>query len=441
MPSDELRIKIFDLIKEHYNVSSNFSFIPGETYIHASGKLYDSKEMIAGVDAVLDGWWTEGRFAKNFSSELGKYLGANFVRLVNSGSSANLLAFMSLTSPLLGERRIKPGDEIVTVAAGFPTTINPIILSGAIPVFVDVEIGSYNALASEIEKAITNKTRAVVLAHTLGIPFDLHKISKICKDNNLWLLEDCCDALGATYDGRMVGTFGDIATLSFYPAHQITAGEGGAVFTNDQLLAKIVSSMRDWGRSCYCKPGYDNTCGQRFNQQHGNLPFGYDHKYVYSHIGYNLKMTDMQAAIGLAQLSKLPDFISARERNFKELYAFFERYKDKFYLPVVGDNIKPSHFGFLLTIKEDAGFSRNEITQFLDEHKVGTRLLFSGNVTKQPYFIDGHVKYRIASSLKNTDLVMNNTFWIGVQPNITREMLAYVKEIFRKFLEDVDAKK
>ena len=440
--SEELRKKIIELVKEYYsnsaiNAANDASkFIPGVTLIPTSGKIYDSNELINGVEAVLDGWWTEGRFAKSFADGLKNYLGVNFVSLVNSGSSANLAAFMSLTSPALGERRIKPGDEVITVAAGFPTTINPIVQSGAIPVFVDVDIGSYNASIIEIEKAITPKTKAIVLAHTLGIPYDLDAISKICKAHNLWLMEDCCDALGAEYNGRKVGTFGDVATLSFYPAHQITAGEGGAVFTNNSAVAKLVNSVRDWGRSCYCKTGNDNTCGERFNQQHGNLPFGYDHKYVYANLGYNLKMSDMQAAIGLAQLSKIQDFIALREKHFKNLYSFFEEYQDKFYLPIVNKNSKPSYFGFLLTIKEHAGFSRNDIVKYLDEHKIATRLLFSGNVTKQPYFIDGNVKYRVASNLLNTDLVMSNTFWIGVQPNLSDYMLDYVKSTFKNFLEE-----
>ncbi|MGV8141865.1 MAG: lipopolysaccharide biosynthesis protein RfbH [Candidatus Woesearchaeota archaeon] len=438
MTPEQIREKIHGLVDEYYIANKNNfrKFIPGETYIYASRKLFDSKELILGVDAVLDGWWTEGRFATSFSQELKKYLGVRSVILVNSGSSANLIAFMSLTSPILGERRIKPGDEVITVAAGFPTTINPILQAGAVPVFVDINVGTYNAVVSEIESAITKKTKAIVLAHTLGIPYDLDEIVRICKTHNLWLMEDCCDALGSRYNDKMVGTFGDIATLSFYPAHHITTGEGGAAFTNNQQLAQIAFSFRDWGRSCYCKPGTDNTCGRRFSQQHGDLPFGYDHKFVYSHIGYNLKMSDMQAAIGLAQLSKLPGFISARQEHFKELYTFFKEYEDKFYLPIIDDKSTPSYFGFPLTIKEDANFVRTEIVEYLDEHKVGTRLLFCGNVTKQPYFIDNNVKYRKASDLKNTDLVMNNTFWIGVQPEITPEMLEYVKDVFRKFLKD-----
>lgn len=433
--NNETKEKILSLVDQYYSENFQNKFIPGETFIHCSGKLFDNNELRLGVESILDGWWTEGRFAKDFEKKLGEFIGNGQIKLVNSGSSANLVAFAALTSHLLAEKRIKQGDEVITVAAGFPTTLNPIIQLGAVPVFVDVGIDTYNAIPEQIEQAITDKTKAIFLAHTLGNPFNLSKIKELCEKHNLWLIEDCCDALGSTYNGQKVGTFGDISTLSFYPAHQITTGEGGAVFTNNTTIARAAGSFRDWGKDCWCPPGKDNQCGQRFNQQHGELPFGYDHKYVFSHLGYNLKLTDMQAAIGIAQLAKLNSFIEARKNNFKELYDFFSKYEDKFYLPKTEENAEPSWFGFPLTIKEGAGFTRKEIIDFLNNNKVGTRFVFGGNLTKQPYFKNHNVKYRVVGDLKNTDIVMNNSFWIGVQPNITKEMLDYIKQTFEKFLE------
>lgn len=430
----DIKKRISELIEQYYSLAFTKKFVAGQTYIPNSGKLFDSEELINGADAVLDGWWTEGRYTTEFSARIAELTGAKHVILTNSGSSANLIAVASLTSHLLGERKVKPGDEIITVAAGFPTTVNPIIQVNAIPVFVDVSLGNYNAIPEQVEKAISKKTKAIFLAHTLGNPFNLKKIKELCEKHNLWLVEDCCDALGSKYNSKKVGTFGDIASLSFYPAHHITTGEGGAVFTNNSTLAKAALSIRDWGRDCWCMPGKDNTCGNRFSQQHGDLPFGYDHKYVYSHIGYNMKMTDLQAAIGLAQLKKLPEFQKTREKNFKELHTFFSKnFSDKFILPESEKEAAPSWFGYPITVKENAGFARKELVDFLDKNKVGSRPVFGGNMIKQPYFKDYDIKYRVVGELKNTDIVMNNTFWIGVQPNITKEMLNYMTEVFMKF--------
>lgn len=436
----DTRDKILSLIPKYYEETfkKRFGrFIPGETPVPCSGKLFDEKELIYGVEAILDGWWTDGKYSEEFSRKLKGFLGVKHLALVNSGSSANLLAITSLKSHLLGEKRLKDGDEIITAACGFPTTVNPIIQSGCVPVFVDVEVGTYVPAPEMIEKAITPKTKAIFLAHTLGNPFNLIEVKRLCDKHGLYLIEDCCDALGSTYDDKNVGTFGDIATLSFYPAHHITAGEGGAIFTNNPLLFKIILSMRDWGRDCWCLTGKDNTCGKRFSQQHGELPFGYDHKYVYSHIGYNLKMTDMQAAIGSAQIDKLHSFIDERKKNFKELYSFFERYPDAFILPKHYKEADPSWFGFLLTIKEGSGIDRTDLLVYLDKHKIGTRLLFGGNLTKQPCFLEEDIDYRIVGNLDNTDIVMKNTFWIGVEPLITHDMLEYVKHTFEKYLNEV----
>jgi len=435
LKKEDVKKKIFELVKQYYRLAFNRQFIPGQTIIPNSGKLFDSEELINGVDAVLDAWWTEGRFTSEFSAKLGEFLGVEHVHLTNSGSSANLIALSSLTSHLLKERRIKPGDEVIGVAAGFPTTLNPIIQINAVPVFVDVSLGKYNAIPEEIEKAIGKKTKAIFLAHTLGNPFNLKKIKELCEKHNLWLVEDCCDALGSKYDNKKVGTFGDIASLSFYPAHHITTGEGGAVFTNNSELAKAAASIRDWGRDCWCMPGHENTCGKRFTQKHGDLPSGYDHKYVYSHIGYNMKMTDLQASIGLAQLKKLPDFQKAREKNFKELHSFFSKnFSDVLILPESEKEAMPSWFGYPITVKENAGFSRKELVDFLDMNKVGSRPLFGGNLTKQPYFKNYDIKYGAIGKLENTDKVMNNSFWIGVQPSLTPEMLKHVKDTFKKFI-------
>jgi CDP-4-dehydro-6-deoxyglucose reductase, E1 len=433
--NNETKEKILSLVEKYYNENFQNKFVAGETFIHCSGKLFDQEEFKLGVESILDGWWTEGRFAEQFEKDLVKFLGVKYIKLVNSGSSANLIALAALTSHLLEEKRLKKGDEVITVAAGFPTTVNPIIQLGMVPVFVDVEIGNYNAAPDEIENAITDKTKAIFMAHTLGNPFNLTKVKELCEKHNLWLIEDCCDALGSEFDGKKVGTFGDIATLSFYPAHHITTGEGGAVFTNDNLLSRAIGSFRDWGKDCWCPPGVDNKCGKRFSQQHGDLPFGYDHKYVFSHLGYNLKLTDMQASIGIAQLCKIDSFIEMRKNNFYELIDFFSKYSDKFYLPESEEGANPSWFGFPLTIREHVGFTREELINFLNDNKVGTRFVFGGNLTKQPYFKNHDVKYRVVGNLKNTDIVMNNSFWIGVQPNLTKEMLEYMKKVFEKFFE------
>ena len=378
------------------------------------------------VDASLDGWLTTGRFNAAFEKKLADFIGVNHLITVNSGSSANLVAFSTLTSPRLGDRAIKRGDEVIGVAAGFPTTVNPIVQFGAVPVFVDVEMDTHNINADLIEAAITPKTKAIMLAHTLGNPFNCEKVKAICEKHGLWLIEDCCDALGATFDGKMVGTWGDIATLSFYPAHHMTMGEGGAVFMNDPLLKLIAESFRDWGRVCYCAPGCDDTCGKRFSQQFGSLPDGYDHKYVYSHLGYNLKITDMQAACGLAQLDSLDSFIEKRRSNFNYFSKRLASLSDFIELaePTHGSN--PSWFGFPITLKDDCGVSRVDVTKFLDSHKIGSRLLFAGNLLKQPYFKD--VEYRVVGDLTHTEKTMNDTFWIGVQPALDEVHFDFVAE-------------
>jgi CDP-6-deoxy-D-xylo-4-hexulose-3-dehydrase len=425
LAKDGIRKKILELVKEYSDLEfASQTFIPGKTPIPPSGKKIGVRELQNMVEASLDGWLTAGRFNQIFEERLAQFIGIKYAITVNSGSSANLVAFSTLTSPKLGVRAIKLGDEVITVAAGFPTTVNPIIQFGAVPVFVDIDPFTHNIDASKIKDAITPKTKAIVLAHSLGNPFNLKKVVEICKKYNLWLIEDCCDALGATYEGEMVGTFGDIGTLSFYPAHHITMGEGGAVFTNNHELKKIAESFRDWGRDCFCPPGKDNTCSKRFEWKLGGLPFGYDHKYTYSHLGYNLKITDMQAACALAQLDKANIFIEARKRNFAFLMHRLKACEEYIQLPVATVGSDPSWFGFPITLKEDCPVSRNDLITYLDQNKIGTRLLFSGNLTKQPYMAD--VNYRVSGSLHNTDIVMNNTFWIGVQPALTEEMLEYV---------------
>ena len=388
------------------------------------------------VEASLDGWLTTGRFNDEFENRLAKFLNVRYLMTVNSGSSANLVAFNTLTSPKLGDRAIQPGDEVIGVAAGFPTTVNPILQYGAVPVFVDVELETYNIDVSKIEQAITPKTKAIMLAHTLGNPYNLDVITALCKKHKLWLIEDCCDALGSTYNGQLVGTFGDIGTLSFYPAHHITMGEGGAVFMNSGKLKKIAESFRDWGRDCYCPPGQDNTCNNRFcwtaKKIGGSLPDGYDHKYTYSHLGYNLKITDMQAACGLAQLQKAPEFIRRRKENFAFLKDRLKSCEEFLILPEATPKAEPSWFGFPITLRENAPISRHELLACLDAKKIGTRLLFAGNLTRQPYMQDR--KYRVNGDLTNTDIVMNNTFWIGVQPSLTEEMLAFAADSIREVL-------
>ncbi|WP_293764895.1 lipopolysaccharide biosynthesis protein RfbH [uncultured Aquitalea sp.] len=428
-----LREKISQLVAEYAEQAlAAKPFVPGQTVVPPSGKLLGAEELQLMVEASLDGWLTTGRFNDEFERKLAEFYGVKYLITVNSGSSANLVAFSTLTSPKLGERAIRPGDEVIGVAAGFPTTVNPIIQFGAVPVFVDVELGTYNIDASKIEAAISPKTKAIMLAHTLGNPYNLEAITALCKKHNLWLIEDCCDALGSTYDGKMVGTFGDIGTVSFYPAHHITMGEGGAVFTNNEELKKIAESFRDWGRDCYCAPGRDNTCGKRFCQKLGSLPEGYDHKYTYSHLGYNLKITDMQAACGLAQLAKAPDFVQKRKDNFAYLKNRLRSCEEFLILPEATEKSDPSWFGFPITLRENAPVSRVELLQYLDQYRIGTRLLFAGNLTRQPYMIGR--TYRVVGELTNTDIVMNNTFWIGVQPALTEEMLDWAVTKIEAFL-------
>ncbi|WP_036150931.1 lipopolysaccharide biosynthesis protein RfbH [Maribacter forsetii] len=407
------------------------AFEPGTSVIPPSGKVLGKEELLNMVEASLDGWLTTGRFNEKFEKKLAEFLGVKHCLSVNSGSSANLVAFSTLTSSKLGERAIKKGDEVIGVAAGFPTTVNPIVQFGAIPVFVDVDLDTHNINADLIEAAITPKTKAIMLAHTLGNPFNLKKVKEICDKYKLWLVEDTCDALGATYDGKLCGTFGDIATLSFYPAHHITMGEGGAVFTNNSELKMIAESFRDWGRDCYCAPGCDNTCGCRFEQQHGDLPYGYDHKYVYSHSGYNLKITDMQAACGLAQVDKAQGFIDSRRENFKYLHNRLQSLTDFLHLPVATTNSNPSWFGFPITLKEESGVSRVDLLRYLDDNKIGSRLLFAGNLTKQPYFKD--IEYRIVGELTNTDITMNQTFWVGIYPGLNEEHFEFIAEKLEEF--------
>ena len=419
-----LRTQIAALVEEYASIAlAPAPFLPGLTAIPPSGKVLDAAELKNMVEASLDGWLTTGRFNTEFEKRLAAFIGVKHLITVNSGSSANLVAFSTLTSPKLGDRAIQRGDEVIGVAAGFPTTVNPIIQFGAVPVFVDVDRLTHNIDAEKIEAAISPKTKAIMLAHSLGNPFNLDVVTAICKKHNLWLIEDCCDALGTTYRGQMVGTFGDIATLSFYPAHHITMGEGGAVFTNNDELKVIAESFRDWGRDCYCPPGKDNTCGKRFCWKLGDLPEGYDHKYTYGHLGYNLKITDMQAACGLAQLDKAPAFIQARKDNFKFLKERLAACEEFVHLPQATEHSDPSWFGFPITLKENSPVTRLDLLTYLDQNKVGTRLLFAGNLTRQPYMKDQN--YRISGELTNTDNVMNNTFWIGVQPSLTESMMEY----------------
>lgn len=410
-------------------------FTAGQTYIPASGKVFDKEEIDNAIQAAKDCWWTEGRFAKQFKKDFKKYLGVNYVSLVNSGSSANLLAAASLTSEVFGERRLKPGDEFITTPVAFPTTVNPGIQYGLTPVFIDVLPDTLNIDASKIEKAITKKTKLIMIAHTLGKPFDLDEIMKLVHKYNLWLIEDCCDALGSRYNGRLVGTFGHIATFSFYPAHIITMGEGGAVITNNPLIHRSVRQFRDWGRDCWCDTGRDNTCRKRFGWKLGELPFGYDHKYIYSQIGYNLKLTDFQAAIGVAQLKKLPGFIKKRKENYKKLYEFFSQYKKYFILLKENPKEDPCYFGFPVIVRTNAPFTRNKFTEYLETHQIGTRNVFSGNLLRHPAYISIKNKFRIIGRLENADMIMNNALWLGVFPGISDEMIDYVKKQLKKFLE------
>ena len=425
--AEELRAQILEMVgRYHAAAFAEREFVPGETPVPISGKVFDDDEIRLLVDAGLDFWLTTGRYAAEFEDEFAKIFGLRHAMLTNSGSSANLLALSCLTSPSLKEKALRPGDEVITVASGFPTTVNPIIQNGLTPVFVDVELETYNVACDQLEEAISERTRAVVLAHTLGNPFDLAAVSAFVRKHNLWLVEDCCDAVGATYGGRHVGTFGDLATVSFYPAHHITMGEGGCVLTDRPALKTLVESFRDWGRDCWCVPGVANTCGKRFSWQLGDLPHGYDHKYTYSHIGYNLKLTDMQAAVGVAQLRKLPSFIEARRRNFRFLYEGLSDLEEFFILPRATRGSEPSWFGFPLAVREDAPFTRDDVLRYLEGYKIATRLLFGGNLLRQPAYQG--VRHRKIGDLKNSDFVMNQVLWLGVWPGLTERMLSFVVE-------------
>jgi len=431
---DSARIKILSDVRAYADemLSSREVFKPGETAVPVSGKVLDPSDFEALVDASLDGWLTAGRFHKEFEEKLAAYVGAKSAMFVNSGSSANLVALSGLTSPKLGKRALKPGDEVITVAAGFPTTVNPIIQNGMRPVLVDIELETYDAISDRLREAVSDKTKAIMMAHTLGNPFDLDTVRELCKEHGLWLIEDSCDALGSTYDGQRTGSFGDTATLSFYPAHHITTGEGGAVFVKSPLVRKQVESFRDWGRDCYCETGHDNTCNKRFEWQLGDLPRGYDHKYVYSHIGYNLKATDMQAALGVSQLNKLDRFVQARKDNFAYLESKLSGV-DGLILPVATKKSDPSWFGYPITLDPNHPVDREELLRFLETRKIGTRLLFAGNLTKQPAY--RNVDFRIVGNLHNTDIVMSRTFWVGTYPGLTNVMLDYIAESIREFME------
>ena len=431
--AEEKRAEILRLVAEYYAAAfAERGFSPGKDAVHYGGRVFDADELSAGVDAVLDFWLTAGRFAEELESGLAAFFPLSSLMLVNSGSSANLVAASALTSPSLGERRLQPGDEIITPAAAFPTTVNPILQIGAVPVFIDVQLGTYVPTLDAIAAAIGPKTRGVMIAHTMGIPFDAAGAAELCREHNLWLIEDCCDALGTKLHGRHVGTFGDFATLSFYPAHHITIGEGGAVATDNPQLARLARSFRDWGRDCYCEGGHNDTCRQRFSQQFGTLPFGYDHKYVYSHIGYNLKVTDIQAAIGCAQMKKLPGFIAARRRNWTRLSEMLQPFADRLILPETPADSEPSYFGFVITVRDDAGFTRNQLTASLEAAKVETRNLFSGNLLRHPAY--QNIPHRVVGDLANTDAIMHRTFFVGVYPGLSDDQLDYVADRFGAFL-------
>jgi CDP-6-deoxy-D-xylo-4-hexulose-3-dehydrase len=432
--AEELRARILGMIGQYYEAAfPEREFIPGETPVPISGKVFDAEEIRLLVDAGLDFWLTTGRYAAQFEAEFSRFFGLRYAMLTNSGSSANLLALSCLTSPALKERALHAGDEVITVAAGFPTTLNPIIQNGLVPVLVDVEIPTYNVDVDQLEAALSERTRAVMLAHTLGNPFEAERVADFVKRHNLWLIEDCCDAVGATFQGKPVGTFGDLATTSFYPAHHVTMGEGGCVLTDRPALKTLVESFRDWGRDCWCVPGVANTCGKRFDWQLGDLPHGYDHKYTYSHIGYNLKLTDMQAAVGVAQLQKLPKFIETRRRNFQFLYDGLSDLQEFFILPQATEGSEPSWFGFPLAVRPEAPFSRDEVLRRLDERKIATRLLFGGNLLRQPAY--QNVRHRKIGELANSDFVMNQVLWMGVWPGLSQQMLGFMIDTLHRMVK------
>lgn len=436
---EQLRGQILELVSQYHAAAAPSAFIPGTTPVPVSGRVYDEDDMSSLVDSSLEFWLTTGRFADQFEQRFSEFLGIRHAMLCNSGSSANLLAVSALTSDIHGERRLKPGDEVITLAAGFPTTVNPIIQNGCVPVFVDVDAHTHNVDVSMLEDALSEKTRAVIFAHTLGNPFDLATVLEFCRKHDLWLVEDNCDALGSTFNGQLTSTFGHVATFSFYPAHHITMGEGGCVVTSHSRVRRAVESFRDWGRDCWCPPGKENTCKKRFDWQLGSLPAHYDHKYIYSHIGYNLKLTDMQAAVGVSQLHKLPGFIAARKRNWARLRAGIEPFSDWFILPEATPGSDPSWFGFLLTLRPDAPFTRNELIQTLDQAKIGTRLMFAGNLLRQPAY--SNITHRVIGELRNTDLIMKNAFWVGVYPGLSDEMIDYVVGVFERFIKSLPTRR
>jgi len=435
--SNKIRQEIIQKTIEYYQVKfSEKNFVPGKSKVNYAGRVFDYKELVNAVEASLDFWLTEGRFSEAFADKIADFLGLDHVLLTNSGSSANLLAFTALTSEKLGEKRLKSGDEVISVAAGFPATVTPIIQNGLIPVFVDVDIPTYNIDIEMMRKAISPKTRCIFIAHTLGNPFNIDAVMQLAKEHDLWIIEDNCDAFGSEYKGKKTGTFGHLSTISFYPAHHITTGEGGAICTNDPFLANLVRAFRDWGRDCYCAGGENNTCGKRFSQQFGNLPFGYDHKYVYSEVGYNLKMTDLQAAIGSAQMDKLPEFCSKRRENYKEWSRIFSKHSRFFILPEATAQSDPAWFAFIVTLKQNSPFTRDEITRYLNEKLIETRNLFAGNMVKQPAFVNKN--WRMAEHLENTDFIMNNTFFLGTYPGLTKEMFDYVEAMLDSFILSIE---
>jgi CDP-6-deoxy-D-xylo-4-hexulose-3-dehydrase len=431
MSAEKVREEILEKVRLYHRLKEKETFVPGKTRINYAGRVFDEEELASLVDSSLEFWLTAGRYASQMERDLAGFIGVRHCLLVNSGSSANLLAISALTSPALRDRRLVPGDEVVTTACGFPTTLNPILQNGLVPVFIDVRPGTYNIMAERIEGALSERTRAIFIPHTLGNPADMDIIQDVARKHGLWLVEDNCDALGSLYRGRRTGTFGHLATCSFYPAHHMTMGEGGAVLTDDVRLKKIVLSLRDWGRDCWCEPGCDNSCGKRFSWQKGKLPYGYDHKYVYSHIGYNLKVTDMQAAVGVAQLKKLPWFIERRRHNFDLLYSGLKKYGQYLALPEATEGSEPAWFGFPLMVLEGAPFKRAAIVEYLEDRKIATRMLFGGNLLRQPAY-EG-IRHRVSGSLKNTDMVADNLFWIGVYPGLTDEMIDYMLSVFARF--------